>query len=54
MNAGTSSYKSMFGGNTLSMATSYVILGYTTNTKSIAEAMKSKATYPARITLKAI
>ena len=54
MNAGTSSYSSMFGATALSSATSYVILGYTTNTKSIAEAMKSKATYPKRITLKAI
>ena len=54
MNAGTSSYSSMFGATALSTYTSYVILGYTTNTKSIAEAMKSKATYPNRITLKAI
>ena len=53
MNAGTTNYLRMFQG-AASVYTSYVILGYTTNTKAIAEAMKAKATYPARITLKAI
>ena len=55
MNAGTTNYLRMFQG-AASVYTSYVILGYTTNTKSIAEAMKATASTAnqSRITLKAI
>ena len=55
MNAGTTSYSSMFGA-ALTDADAYVILGYTTDTQSIAEAMKATAssTYQSKITLKQI
>ena len=52
MNADTSHVR-MFT-DALTDPAAYVILGYTTDTQSIAESMKSYATYPTKITLKAI
>ena len=53
MNTGTTNYSQMFT-SALTDPAAYVILGYTTDTQSIAESMKSYATYPTKITLKAI
>ena len=53
MSTSTTSYSSMFGG-ALSDANAYVILGYTTDTQSIATAMKNTCGYSSKITLKAI
>ena len=55
MNTGTTSYSNMFT-NALTDPDTYVILGYTTDTQSIAEAMKATAssTYQSKITLKQI
>ena len=55
MNTGTTSYYSMFYG-ALTDADAYVILGYTTDTQSIAEAMKATASSvnQSKITLKQI
>ena len=53
MNTGTTSYTSMFVG-ALTDANAYVILGYTTDTETIATAMKNTCDYSSKITLKAI
>ena len=57
MNANVTKYSSMFRG-ALSDPDAYIILGYTTDTQSIAEAMKTTAntnsSYRAKITLKQI
>ena len=55
MNAGTTSYSGMFNG-ALTDPSAYVILGYTTDTQSIAEAMKVTASTAnqSKITLKQI
>ena len=53
MNTGTTSYSSMFGG-ALTDPNAYVILGYTTDTQSIATAMKNTCSNSSKITLKAI
>ena len=55
MNAGTTSYSSMFG-RALSDTNAYVILGYTSDTQTIAEAMKATASTAnqTKITLKAM
>ena len=53
MSTGTTDYLNMFTG-ALSDPSAYVILGYTTDTQSIAEAMKATATNPSKITLKQI
>ena len=53
LSTGTTSYSSMFR-DALTDANAYVILGYTTDTQSIAEAMKSTCGNPSKITLKAI
>ena len=55
MNTGTTSYSSMFSG-ALTDVNAYVIIGYTTDTQSIAEAMKATASsaYQSKITLKQI
>ena len=55
MNTGTTSYSNMFMG-ALTDANAYVILGYTTDTQSIAEAMKATASTAnqSKITLKAL
>ena len=56
MNAGTTSYSDMFYG-AASDPSAHIIIGYTTNTQSIAEAMRNtctNATAKARIELKKI
>ncbi|CCY94081.1 lipoprotein [Firmicutes bacterium CAG:884] len=55
MNAGTTSYSGMFNG-ALTDPSAYVILGYTTDTQSIAEAMKVTASTAnqSKVTLKQI
>ena len=56
MNAGTTSYSDMFS-NAASDPSAHIIIGYTTNTQSIAEAMRNtctNATAKARIELKKI
>ena len=53
LSTGTTSYSSMFR-NALTDANAYVILGYTTDTQSIATAMKNTCNYSSKITLKAI
>ena len=54
MNPNMTSYSRMFLGNALNDANAYAIISYTIDTQSIAESMKSNATYPTRITLKQI
>ena len=56
MNTGTTSYSSMFS-KAASDSSAHIIIGYTTNTQSIAEAMRNTctdATAKARIELKKI
>ena len=56
MNTGTTSYSSMFS-NAATDPSAHIIIGYTTNTQSIAEAMRNTctdATAKARIELKKI
>ena len=53
VNTGTISYTEMFL-NALTDPNAYVILGYTTDTQSIAEAMKNTCTNSSKITLKQI
>lgn len=53
MNPNMTAYDGMFS-NALNDENAYAIINYTIDTQSIAESMKSKATYPTRITLKQI
>ena len=53
MNTGTTSYSSMFN-NALTDPDAYVIIGYTTDTQSIATAMKNTCNNSSKITLKQI
>ena len=52
-NTGTTSYSRMFS-DALTDANAYIILGYTTDTQSIAEAMKSTCANSSKITLKQV
>ena len=53
MNTGTTDYSNMFS-SALSDSSAYVILGYITDTETIATTMKNTCDYSSKITLKAI
>ena len=54
MNPNMTSYDSILGGEVLNDTNAYVILGYTTDTQSIATAMKNTCNNSSKITLKQI